>query len=83
MTAELIGALLRARQQVHQHGAEALGVKMGGDEAVARAVAAAAAPVHEQHDSRRVGRHRNICIDMNTAHGEANGLILRLQSLDP
>jgi hypothetical protein len=76
-TAGTLGRLLLAGQQIQQQGGQAGLLELGGNQAVAGAQPAAAAPVGEQHHALGGGRYGQVGGQPHPAGGHAHALLHR------
>lgn len=76
-TAGALGRLLLGGQQIQQQGGQARPLKLGGNQAVAGAQPAAAAPVGEQHHALGGGRYGQVGGQPHPAGGHAHALLHR------
>ncbi len=72
LAGDLVDGLLVLGQQVEQQGGQAHFVEAARHALVAWAVPAAAAAVHEDHQSTRRSRHAQVAVQAGLAEGEAH-----------
>src|SRR5262249_26086192 len=73
MAARRVVPLLLLRQQIEQQSPEATQAEAARDKLVARAMAAAAAAVREDHQTLRSGGDDELALEFDGAGGDANG----------